>query len=280
MKIRIPAVLVATATLGTILSAQEPLSQETMNKASYAMGTSVGRQVQADQQNLTQEKFLEGFQDVVNQEVDIKAAMSYAEGMRMALRLQNDPMGMNPEQVLRGMKDATTGAELAYPEEELQAAMQELQQFAQAKQMEQMQQQQQQQQAMQAKAQENLEQGEKFLEENAGKEGVMTTLTGLQYKVLEEGDGKKPGPEDTVKVHYTGKLLSGKVFDSSVERGEPVEFKLNQVIPGWTEGLQLMSEGAKYRFWIPADLAYGRNAPPSIGPNQVLDFEVELLEVK
>lgn len=279
MNVRMIAAFAAAATSLTI-SAQEPLSEETMKKASYAMGTTVGRQVRADQQNMTQEKFLEGFQDVVDQRVDIKEAMSYAQGMNMALRLQNDPMGMNPRQVLQGIQDATSGADPAYPEEELEAAMQELQQVAQAKQMEQQQQQRQQQQAMQAKARENLERGREFLEENAGKEGVMTTLSGLQYKVLEEGGGEKPEATDTVKVHYTGKLLDGTVFDSSVERGEPVEFKLNQVIPGWTEGLQLMSEGARYRFWIPSDLAYGQQAPPSIGPNQVLDFEVELIEVK
>jgi len=119
-----------------------------------------------------------------------------------------------------------------------------------------------------------------FLKENAGKDGVMTTLSGLQYKVMVEGEGDKPAPTDVVKVHYTGKLLDGSVFDSSVERGEPVEFPLNRVIPGWTEGLQLMSPGAKYRFWIPANLAYGEQGNQRIGPNQVLDFEVELLEVK
>jgi FKBP-type peptidyl-prolyl cis-trans isomerase len=155
----------------------------------------------------------------------------------------------------------------------MMAANEEAQKFLQARQQEQ-------QQASQQQSQGNLEQGQAFLKENASKEGVMATMTGLQYEILEEGEGDKPAATDTVKVHYTGRLLNGTVFDSSVERGEPVEFPLNQVIPGWTEGLQLMSPGAKYRFWIPANLAYGEQAPPAIGPNQVLDFEVELIEVK
>jgi len=271
---------IGIAALGGILFAQEPPSEETMKTASYAMGANVGRQVQNDNQNVNQDEFIKGFRDVVTENVDVKEAMSYAEGMRMALRLQNDSMGMQADQVLQGMEDVAGGEELAYSEEELQAAMQKLQQYAQAQQMEQMKKQQEQKQAQQASAQENLEKGQEFLKKNAENEDVTTELSGLQYKVLKEGEGEKPEATDTVKVHYTGRLLDGTVFDSSVERGEPVEFQLDRVIPGWTEGLQLMSPGAKYRFWIPAELAYGKNAPPAIGPNQVLDFEVELLEVK
>lgn len=122
--------------------------------------------------------------------------------------------------------------------------------------------------------------GQDFLDENANKEGVMSTESGLQYKIIEEGTGVSPGPEDKVKVHYTGRLINGKVFDSSVERGEPVTFPVNGVIPGWTEALQLMKEGAKWELYIPSDLAYGpRGAGQDIGPNETLIFEVELLEV-
>ncbi len=126
----------------------------------------------------------------------------------------------------------------------------------------------------------NKEFGSKFLEENKKKEGVKVTESGLQYEILKEGTGLKPTIEHTVKVHYTGTTLDGKVFDSSVERGTPAEFPLNGVIKGWTEGLQLMKVGAKYKFYIPSELAYGeRGAGAMIEPNSALIFEVELLEI-
>ncbi len=125
----------------------------------------------------------------------------------------------------------------------------------------------------------NLEEGNKFLEANKSKEGVKVTASGLQYKVIKEGDGAKPLATNRVKVHYHGTFIDGKVFDSSVERGQPAEFPLDRVIPGWTEGLQLMSVGSKYIFYIPANLAYGPNGPGEIGPNRTLVFEVELLDI-
>ncbi|MCR5271085.1 MAG: FKBP-type peptidyl-prolyl cis-trans isomerase [Prevotella sp.] len=122
--------------------------------------------------------------------------------------------------------------------------------------------------------------GEKYLTENAKKEGVITTESGLQYQVLKEGNGKKPSAKDSVKCHYEGFLIDGTVFDSSVQRGEPATFGLQQVIAGWTEGLQLMQEGAKYRFFIPYRLAYGEGgAGAMIPPFATLIFDVELLEV-
>ena len=122
--------------------------------------------------------------------------------------------------------------------------------------------------------------GREFLEQNAKNDSVVQTESGLQYMVLKEGTGAKPGPTDEVTVHYTGKLLNGTVFDSSVERGEPATFPLDKVIPGWTEGLQLMSEGAKYRLFIPSDLAYGsKGAGDQILPNSTLIFDVELIKV-
>lgn len=127
----------------------------------------------------------------------------------------------------------------------------------------------------------NKADGEKYLADNAKKENVHVTASGLQYEVLKEGNGKKPSATDTVVCHYEGTLIDGKMFDSSIKRGEPATFPLNQVIAGWTEGLQLMQEGAKYRFFIPYELGYGeRGAGASIPPFSALVFDVELIEVK
>jgi FKBP-type peptidyl-prolyl cis-trans isomerase FklB len=134
---------------------------------------------------------------------------------------------------------------------------------------------------MELKKVENLEEGQKFLKKNKKKKGVVETASGLQYEILQEGTGKTPSATDMVKCHYHGTLLDGTVFDSSVERDKPAEFQLNRVIKGWTEGLQLMKEGAKYKFYIPTELAYGENVRPGgkVGPNMALTFEVELIEV-
>ncbi|HET8866635.1 MAG TPA: FKBP-type peptidyl-prolyl cis-trans isomerase, partial [Gracilimonas sp.] len=151
------------------------------------------------------------------------------------------------------------------------------------------------QQISEQRSSENREEGQAFLEENKEKEGVMETESGLQYKVLEEGEGVSPTAEDVVRVHYTGRLIDGTIFDTSIKevaqandlynpQREPydgAQFPLNRVISGWTEGLQLMSEGAKYEFYIPSNLAYGAQPPQGspIGPSETLIFEVELLEV-
>jgi FKBP-type peptidyl-prolyl cis-trans isomerase len=126
---------------------------------------------------------------------------------------------------------------------------------------------------------ENLKAAETFLSENRQKEGIKETPTGLQYRVLKEGDGEKPKADEKVKVHYVGKLIDGTKFDSSIDRGEPAEFGLNQVIKGWTEGLQLMKAGSKYEFFIHPKIAYGSRPRPQIPANSLLIFEVELIEV-
>jgi FKBP-type peptidyl-prolyl cis-trans isomerase FklB len=127
----------------------------------------------------------------------------------------------------------------------------------------------------------NRKKGEEFLAENKKKPGVKTTASGLQYLVLKEGTGKKPELNDSVVCHYHGTLIDGTVFDSSVDRGKPASFPVSGVIPGWTEVLQLMKEGSKWRVFIPSDLAYKqRGSPPQIGPNETLIFEIELLQVK
>ena len=135
--------------------------------------------------------------------------------------------------------------------------------------------------AMQKKlAADNAAAGDKFLLENAQRDGVKVTESGLQYEVITQGDGARPAATDTVTVHYRGTLLDGTEFDSSYSRNQEATFGLNQVIPGWTEGLQLMPVGSKYKFYIPSGLAYGPNGPPSIGPNATLVFEVELLGIQ
>ena len=125
----------------------------------------------------------------------------------------------------------------------------------------------------------NAKAGKEYLANNAKEEGVKVTESGLQYLVVKEGNGKKPGPNDVVTVHYTGRLIDGTVFDSSVERGEPATFAVGQVIPGWVEGLQLMSEGSAYRLFIPSELAYGEHGTGPIQPNSTLIFDVQLLKV-
>ena len=125
-----------------------------------------------------------------------------------------------------------------------------------------------------------LEKGRQFLNENGKKEGVTSTSSGLQYKVLKAGTGPKPKADDVVTTHYRGTLVDGKEFDSSYKRNEPAVFPVNGVIPGWTEALQMMPAGSKWQLAIPANLAYGEDAPPQIGPNSVLLFDIELLSIK
>ena len=190
--------------------------------------------------------------------------LSYAWGIAMASQLKG--MGvekLDTEDFCNAVKTVFEGGELAVKPEEAQKLINDY--LVQ----------------LQEKATKLArEAGEKFLEENGKKEGVKTTASGLQYVVEKEGTGKQPTATDNVTVHYTGRLLDGKVFDSSVSRGEPATFPLNRVIPGWTEGLQLMKEGAKYVFFIPSDLAYGaQGAGRDIPPHSTLIFEVELIKV-
>lgn len=197
--------------------------------------------------------------------------VSYGMGLVLGERMRNDLPDLQVEQFLQGIEHGQSGDDAAkrMSAEEVQQALMTYQQQLQEEQVAEMEQQ----------AQDNQTAGEKFLAENAEKDGIKTTESGLQYEVIEEGDGEKPTETDKVKVHYTGELLSGEVFDSSRERGEPVTFGLNQVIPGWTEGLQLMTEGSRYKLYIPSDLAYGPGGNRGIGPNETLVFDVELLEI-
>ena len=197
--------------------------------------------------------------------------VSYALGIGIGHQLAN--MGgqeLNIDDFAQAVKDVLGGKDLKIKSSEAQQIVQDF--FAQQEQKINKQR------AEAGKA--HKEAGEKYLAENAKKDGVITLPSGLQYQVLKEGNGKKPSAKDSVKCHYEGFLIDGTVFDSSIQRGEPAVFGLQQVIAGWTEGLQLMQEGAKYRFFIPYRLAYGEGgAGSSIPPFAALVFDVELIEV-
>jgi peptidyl-prolyl cis-trans isomerase len=203
--------------------------------------------------------------------IKIMNKLSYALGIGIGSQLAN--MGakeLSIDDFAQAIKDVLSGADLKVDETEAQQLVQKF-----------FQEQEEKQQAVDTEANKAFRQvGEDFLSDNAQKEGVIVLPSGLQYQVLREGNGKQPKVTDRVKCHYEGTLIDGTKFDSSYDRGEPATFGLNQVIAGWTEGVQLMQEGAKYRFFIPYNLAYGeRGAGSSIPPFAALVFDVELIEV-
>ena len=197
--------------------------------------------------------------------------LSYALGLGIGRQLSDmGAKGLSIEDFAQAIKDVIAGAEPQIGDQEAQTIVQEFFQEQEKKQRA----------AAAEKFKDAKEDGEKYLADNAKNEGVVTLPSGLQYKILEEGNGGKPKATDNVKCHYEGMLIDGSVFDSSIQRGEPATFPLNQVIAGWTEGLQLMQEGAKYRFFIPYTLGYGeRGAGQSIPPFAALVFDVELIAV-
>ncbi|MGE8649468.1 MAG: FKBP-type peptidyl-prolyl cis-trans isomerase [Acinetobacter sp.] len=170
----------------------------------------------------------------------------------------------------QGLKTAAAGQKSSLSDEEMTQVLTQYKRQSDAKELI----------VLKQKAEENAKAGKAFLQENAKKPGVKTTKSGLQYLVLKEGKGKSPSANSNVRVHYEGRLIDGTVFDSSIARQQPVDFRTTQVITGWTEGLQLMKVGAKYRFFIPADLAYGQiGSGDIIEPNSTLIFDIELLEI-
>jgi FKBP-type peptidyl-prolyl cis-trans isomerase FklB len=201
-----------------------------------------------------------------------KEKLSYTMGVETARGTKKQSVDIDPDLLYRGLKDAMSGSALLMTDEEMGAVMNTFRQEITAKQ------------AAEAKmlVEKNKKEGEAFLAENGKKEGVKTLPSGLQYKVLVEGTGKSPGATDTVTAHYRGTFIDGTEFDSSYKRdNKPATFRVNGVIAGWTEALQLMKEGARWRIFIPSALAYGESgAGGVIGPNATLIFEIELISVK
>ncbi len=195
---------------------------------------------------------------------------SYAIGLNIGRSIARDKVPVDTALIAAGIADAVSGAKPKLTDEEVQATMQEFQKQMQAR--------------AEAERKEAgakaIKEGEDFLAANKVKPGVKTLASGLQYKVIKSGTGATPKATDTVKTHYKGTLINGTEFDSSYKRGEPATFPVNRVIPGWTEALQLMKEGDKWQLFIPAKLAYGAQGPPSIGPNQTLLFDIELIEIQ
>lgn len=196
-------------------------------------------------------------------------SVSYSIGTDIGSNFKQQELEINVDALAKGLADALADKDLEITDVQsaqiLNRFQKEMREKMQAK--------------NDAEAADNAKKGEEFLAENKKKDGVKVTASGLQYKVIKQGNGPKPKLTDKVKVHYRGTLIDGTEFDSSYKRGTPAEFPLNGVIKGWTEGLQLMPVGSKYEFYIPAELAYGARGPQTIGPNQTLIFEVELLEI-
>jgi FKBP-type peptidyl-prolyl cis-trans isomerase FklB len=200
-----------------------------------------------------------------------KSRISYTIGVNIGQDFKSQKMDIDADVLLAGIKDSMAGTELRLTEEQMASEIQTFQKDMQAKMVAEME-------ALGAK---NKADGEAFLAENSKKEGVVVTASGLQYKVIEAGEGDSPTPSDIVTVHYRGTLVDGTQFDSSYDRGQPATFPVSGVIPGWTEAMQLMKPGAKWQLVIPADLAYGeRGAGQAIGPNATLLFDVELISVQ
>ncbi len=199
--------------------------------------------------------------------MDLKEKISYIIGRDMANNLAKQGISITVDPFIKGLKEVQEGTPSSLSQEEVQQAMMALQQEMAQKQN--------------AAGADNLKAGEAFLAENKTREGVTTLPSGLQYQILDEGTGKTPTLKDSVTTHYHGTLLDGTVFDSSYERNEPATFPVSGVIAGWTEALQLMKEGAKWRLFVPSNLAYGaQGAGGAIGPNTTLVFDVELIAVK
>ncbi len=273
---------------------QQVIVQPNMKDFSYTLGYEMYTNNKKYKLVLSSEKLLEGINDgYANAELKVKqdemkaqhaafmahvqtgeesdftdnGTLSYVTGYQVGKNFSANGIGtLDKDEVLAGFNDAKAGKEPRLDEAGRKASMAAMDEVVKAK--------------AKAKAEAVKVESKKFLEENAKKEGVKVTESGLQYQVIKEGEGAKPKATDTVKVHYKGTLVNGKEFDSSYKRGEPISFPLNGVIKGWTEGLQLMPTGSTYRFFIPSDLGYGdRGAGADIPGGAALIFDVELIEI-
>lgn len=284
MKLRLWAVLSA----GLVLVGACGRLNTPEKKAGYAVGLSIGQslksiegKVDLDQvgaglsdeleskSRMSMEEMQNLLRDLAQGQVGDQARTGYAVGCSIGKNIRNIVALVDVSSLKTGIKDQLKGKP-AMSEELMRTTLGELTERQRAES----------QKSRAAQGEKNKAEGQAYLEKNKTKPGVKVTASGLQYEVLKGATGPKPKATDTVRVHYTGTLIDGTVFDSSVQRGQPAEFPLNGVIAGWTEGLQLMPVGSKYRFTIPSELAYGENGAGSqIGPNAVLIFEVELLAI-
>lgn len=256
--------LTLSACLCLCLAATQALAGETPGKAAPKPQKKTGaKQGKAAELKTKQQK--------------IGYAIGYNNGYGLRRNLEAQNIEADPDAAKRGFADALANASSALPEEEIRTILGDLQKDLDAKRKEAAAKEQA---KMKEQGEENRKEGEAFLKENAAKEGVKVLPSGLQYRILAEGTGKRPGPTDSVTVNYKGTLINGTEFDSSYKRGQPATFPLNQVIKGWTEGIQLVKEGGKIQLFIPAELAYGDRGPGSIGPFSTLIFEVELISVQ
>lgn len=200
-----------------------------------------------------------------------KDKLSYSIGIDLGKNFQKQGISVNPEALAKGMQDGMTGGKQLLTDQQMKEVLTKFQKDLMEKRTA----------DFNKKAEDNKKEGQTFLDKNKKKDGVVTLPSGLQYKILKEGKGKKPNKEDTVTVEYTGRLISGEVFDSTEKSGKPATFKLSQVIPGWTEALQLMPEGSTWEIYVPSDLAYGpRSVGGPIGPNETLIFKIRLVDIK
>ncbi|MEO6264838.1 MAG: FKBP-type peptidyl-prolyl cis-trans isomerase [Luteimonas sp.] len=249
--LRIPLTILASASLAVLVAGCKPGDKADTDKLAAATDNAAGKAIPG----LATEK----------------EQVSYMIGMAMAKQLEPVKEEVDVDVIAKAIKSSLAGEKLLLDEKQAAGISQTFGEKMQAKQIA----------KMMADAKANLAAGAAFLAENAKKPGVQTTASGLQYQVITEGKGPKPKASDVVRVHYKGSLLDGKTFDSSYDRGEPVSFPLQQVVPGWQEGIALMPVGSKYKLWIPSKLGYGEKGTPGgpIGPNATLVFEVELLEI-
>ncbi len=204
----------------------------------------------------------------LNTDVD---KLSYSIGSDLGKNFKRQGIDVNPTVMAKGIQDGMSGGTLLLTDEQMKDVLTKFQKDLMAKRSA----------DFNKKAEENKSKGEAFLAQNKAKKDVVTLADGLQYKIITAGTGQKPGKEDTVTVEYTGRLISGEVFDSTDKSGKPATFKLSQVIPGWTEALQLMPAGSTWEIYVPSNLAYGsRSVGGPIGPNETLIFNIHLISVK